>query len=450
MSLLLFFSHALTYQIVEFYAPWCGHCQNLKPAYEKAAKNLAGLAKVAAIDCDEDANKQFCGAHGVQGFPTLKIVRPGKKPGSKPIIEDYKGPRTASGITEEVARQINNHVTKLTDSDFEKFLEGKEAKAVLFTEKGTTSALIRGIAIDFLDVIRVGQIRSKETAAVGKFGIESFPALVLVKGGETLVYKGEMVKADMVEFLKQAGEPNPDPATKKAEKKGKADKKKAAKAKEETKAKDETKEAKTPEPEDVPEGSTADATDKSSLTLIPIPAITSYDQLVENCLQRKAHTCLLVNIPSTPTEKSEKALKAVSELNTKYIHGKRHLFPFFSLAADVEGAAKVRAALELEGEVELVAVNARRGWVRRYVGDFGGESVEAWIDGIRMGEGEKRVFPGELIAERKVGKKAEKVDVEAEMTAESQKSQDKATQATDAEPEVETEKPKEEIGHDEL
>lgn len=62
-----------------------GHCQNLKPVYEKVAKSLKGLAKVAAIDCDEDKNKGLCHEFGVQGFPTLKTFKPGKKKG-KPII----------------------------------------------------------------------------------------------------------------------------------------------------------------------------------------------------------------------------------------------------------------------------------------------------------------------------------------------------------------------------
>ena len=42
---------------------------------------------------------------GVQGFPTLKIVRPGKKPG-RPIVDAYEGPRTAKGIVEAVKDKV--------------------------------------------------------------------------------------------------------------------------------------------------------------------------------------------------------------------------------------------------------------------------------------------------------------------------------------------------------
>ena len=93
--------------IVEFYAPWCGHCQRLTPEYTKAAKALKGVVKVrlnyscelpagykhiidqiGAVNADD--HKSLGGQYQVQGFPTIKIFGQNK---NKP--EDYQGERTA-------------------------------------------------------------------------------------------------------------------------------------------------------------------------------------------------------------------------------------------------------------------------------------------------------------------------------------------------------------------
>lgn len=399
--------------IVEFYAPWCGHCKNLQPAYEKAAKNLQGLAKVAAVDCDDESNKPFCGSMGIQGFPTLKIVRPGKKAG-RPVVEDYQGPRTASGIVDAVVSKINNHVTKLTDKEIDGFLEKDEEKpkAILFTEKGTTSALLRSIAIDFLDVISVGQVRNKEKAAVDKFGISSFPSFVLIPGGgkEPITYDGELNKKDMVEFLKQVGSPNPDPAPAKA-KSGKksATSNKAKEAKESSSSSSSSSTASS-------ETSTAAAPET---TLIEIPALKSKAELEEHCLQSKSQTCVLAFVPASTSEMRNKIISSVSQLHTKYVHGKRH-FPFFSLDSDVEGSAALKEALGLEGKIELIALNARRGWWRRYEdGEFSVHSVESWIDTVRMGEGEKKKLPKGVVVEKPETTEEAKVETEAPAAEES-------------------------------
>lgn len=376
----------------------------------------------------------------VKGFPTLKIIRP-RKGGGKPAVEDYNGARTATGIVEAVVDRINNHVTKVTDKDLDKFLdENKESpKALLFTEKGTTTALIKSIAIDFLDVIAVGQVRNKETKAVETFGIEKFPTLVLLPGGdkEAITYDGELKKPAIVKFLSQAGEPNPDPAPA-----GAKSKKKSSAPKSEKTA---------TASEDAPEPSESAETQKAPViieTAPPIPAINTAAKLAKECLAEKSSTCVLALVKSGEGEKAKQALESLSNVAFKYAQKKHNLFPMYEVAKENnEAAGGLFESLDLSGEVEIIAINARRSWWRRYEGsEFDDESIASWVDDIRMGEGTKKKLPEGLVGVSFGEAEAEAAAAEETPAQEKEtvKQEEQAETATEEEPAQET------VKHEEL
>mmetsp|Transcript_14253 Transcript_14253/g.33116 ORF Transcript_14253/g.33116 Transcript_14253/m.33116 type:complete len:499 (+) Transcript_14253:78-1574(+) len=78
--------------LVEFYAPWCGHCKKLAPEFAKAASELVGLEEplhLGMVDATEE--RALAEKYGVRGFPTLKFFK-----NSEPA--EYEGGRTAKDI----------------------------------------------------------------------------------------------------------------------------------------------------------------------------------------------------------------------------------------------------------------------------------------------------------------------------------------------------------------
>eukprot|EP00275_Glaucocystis_incrassata_P001637 EC123553.1.p1 GENE.EC123553.1~~EC123553.1.p1 ORF type:complete len:175 (+),score=29.00 EC123553.1:98-622(+) len=126
--------------LVEFYAPWCGHCKNLAPVWEQVAKNVKGLVRIGAIDAD--AEKSIGTEFSIRGFPTIKYFPPeGKKnPYNKKEKmkepEEYQGPRSAKAIADFILSKLTTkYITAVSSKNVDSFLNKypELPKVFLFT-----------------------------------------------------------------------------------------------------------------------------------------------------------------------------------------------------------------------------------------------------------------------------------------------------------------------------
>jgi len=97
--------------LIQFFAPWCGHCRVLAPKYDEAAAALKEYnIKIAKVDCT--ANDDLCRERKVPGYPTLKVFTDGKD-------SPYSGARAAYAIVSFMKKQILSAVSNITSKNSE-------------------------------------------------------------------------------------------------------------------------------------------------------------------------------------------------------------------------------------------------------------------------------------------------------------------------------------------
>ena len=64
---------------MDYFAPWCGPCQQLAPEWTAVAKALRPLSfiKIANIDCE--AESALCRSQGIQSYPTIRLYPSGSE-----------------------------------------------------------------------------------------------------------------------------------------------------------------------------------------------------------------------------------------------------------------------------------------------------------------------------------------------------------------------------------
>jgi len=216
--------------MIEFYAPWCGHCKTFAPVYEEVAAELAAHdppIRVAKVDATEPEMKQFAERYGVTGYPTLKMVRDGE-------VTDWSGGRDKPEIVEKLLQLSDPNwapppeaVVSLTSDNFDEIVNAADFMVVEFFTPwcGHCKKLAPEWELAAQDLKKEGIILAKVDATeqadlATRFEVTGYPTLKVFRRGTPYEYNGGRDRHTIVSYvLDQAGPPSLHLNTKKSHEK---------------------------------------------------------------------------------------------------------------------------------------------------------------------------------------------------------------------------------------
>jgi protein disulfide-isomerase A6 len=82
--------------LVEFYAPWCGHCKKLAPTWEKLGNVFVNDNNIVIAKVDATENQDLASKYEVKGYPTIKFFPSGASKQAEP----YEGGRNLNNFVD--------------------------------------------------------------------------------------------------------------------------------------------------------------------------------------------------------------------------------------------------------------------------------------------------------------------------------------------------------------
>ncbi|KAF5888830.1 protein disulfide-isomerase-like, partial [Clarias magur] len=140
------------YLLVEFYAPWCRHCQALEPAYAEAAallKNQSSPVRLAKVDATEE--KELAKEFEVNSFPTLTLFTEGRRQNATL----FTGKRSVKGIIQWLQRRLGPSTALLNHrEDAQELIDAHSVVLIGFFKdlEGDKARVFKDVALDVVDV----------------------------------------------------------------------------------------------------------------------------------------------------------------------------------------------------------------------------------------------------------------------------------------------------------
>jgi len=183
--------------LVEFYAPWCGHCKSLEPEYIKAAQKLKDLkSEIALGKVDATEQTELAEENKIRGYPTLKFYRDGK-------ASDYNGGRTADEIVNWLLKKTGPAAKTLTTvAEAKEFAEASDV-AVLGLFLDLESEAAKQFMNAAADVDDFKFAISADAEVLKEYEVAADAVLLLKKFDDAkVVMEGELTAAAIVTFVK--------------------------------------------------------------------------------------------------------------------------------------------------------------------------------------------------------------------------------------------------------
>jgi len=166
--------------------------------YNKVGKELKGMAKVTAINCNDWP--LFCKKNNVKTTPSIMMYPVNPFPAFL-----YEGKMESKGIAGKLSKMIPDQSTKIGKDNIDSWLtsDASKPKVLVFSNKKNPPTILKALSTDtvFARAAKFGFVTEDETEVVQKFKVKKFPSVVMQRKVGTEfkkdTYSGEMNFLDL-------------------------------------------------------------------------------------------------------------------------------------------------------------------------------------------------------------------------------------------------------------
>lgn len=195
--------------VVDYFAPWCGPCQQLAPEWTAVAKVLHLLpnVKIASVDCE--ANGDLCRSQGVRSYPTIRLYPLGSEGLNQ--VAMYNGNRDATALMRWIVQFLQIKIKEFTERDLERKVinNKKEIWVIDYYAPWCGHCQVLEphfvIAAEMLEeTVRFGRLNCEQyRSTCGRAGVNAYPTVIIYnKNGDKRLNAGKRIEGTTAEAIR--------------------------------------------------------------------------------------------------------------------------------------------------------------------------------------------------------------------------------------------------------